>query len=183
MRGPLLFLATSFAASVVAAPVPLSANTPVEAVEPLMAREASEPALSPVLDSVKRNILERLDAVIETKRTIAVANPTDANDKRGKTENVQANHDKRGKTENVQANHDKRGKTENVQANHDKRGKTENVQANHDKRGKTENVQANHDKRGKTENVQANHDKREARLSHNVSPNHDKREVGVEYEA
>ena len=66
MRAVLLFL-TAFAASVVAAPVPISLSSPIEAPEPLMVREASEGTTSTNLSDIKRQILQNLDATIEAR--------------------------------------------------------------------------------------------------------------------
>ncbi|KAF2866135.1 hypothetical protein BDV95DRAFT_612004 [Massariosphaeria phaeospora] len=80
MHAPLLFLITSFAASAVAAPVPIasirpvSPDSPVSAVEQLLTRETAD---FPVLDSIKRALLEGLDTVIGTKRA---ASPEDPNE-------------------------------------------------------------------------------------------------------
>ena len=66
MRVALVFL-TVFAASVVAAPVPISLSSPIEAPGSLMVREANEGTSSTGLDGIKRQVFENLDTIIEAR--------------------------------------------------------------------------------------------------------------------
>ncbi|KAF2252472.1 hypothetical protein BU26DRAFT_602844 [Trematosphaeria pertusa] len=85
-----LFLTTSFAASVLAAPLPATPiESPVEDVEPLMVRDARPSAvISPIPDNMKREILERLDAMAQIK-------PAGTNEKREHIEGAANTNDKR----------------------------------------------------------------------------------------
>jgi hypothetical protein len=77
MHAPVLMLVTAFAASVAAAPIPV---TPIESpVEGLAVRDA-EAALSPAqMEVLKRSIFERLEEIVPVKRS---ATKGDENDKR-----------------------------------------------------------------------------------------------------
>ncbi|KAL5425278.1 hypothetical protein PMIN06_004773 [Paraphaeosphaeria minitans] len=63
MRASLIFLITSFTASAVAAPV--ASASPIESPEPLMVRDADADAISPILENLKREVLERLDVIAQ----------------------------------------------------------------------------------------------------------------------
>ncbi|KAJ4303190.1 hypothetical protein N0V90_002083 [Kalmusia sp. IMI 367209] len=106
MHGRLVCLITSFAASVITAPVPISPVSPIESPEPLLVREASGEAISPVLDTMKREILERLDAIIQ--RSVSDNHSFDANDKRDRNFNIAAANDKRNRDFDLAVANDKR---------------------------------------------------------------------------
>ncbi|KAF2675636.1 hypothetical protein K458DRAFT_425324 [Lentithecium fluviatile CBS 122367] len=76
MHASLILLLTSLAASVVAAPMPIV--SPSES--PVTVREVDEDAIVPAVENLKREILERLDAIVQ--RSTPDDDLLDANEKR-----------------------------------------------------------------------------------------------------
>ncbi|KAF2675657.1 hypothetical protein K458DRAFT_437835, partial [Lentithecium fluviatile CBS 122367] len=86
MHSHLILFVATFAASIVAAPIPAPTNDAVEAASPLTVREANAAVIAPELDIIKREILERLNAIVERRAPgndpIEKLERPDANDKR-----------------------------------------------------------------------------------------------------
>ena len=65
MHASLFILIATITTSVVSVPIPIDIKPSVDSLEPLMVREVNRAVISPVFDTIKRKILERLDATIQ----------------------------------------------------------------------------------------------------------------------
>ena len=65
MHASLFILIATITTSVVSVPIPIDIKPSVDSLEPLMVREVNRAVISPVFDTIKREILERLDATIQ----------------------------------------------------------------------------------------------------------------------